>query len=190
MKKADKIKMFKDAIGTYNYCRCYFRYDPNYFYFYPVGISDKLLFGILEDDFILDGFQIKRISDLTKIELKDDLCVQINKDNKILDNIEIPSVDLNTWNSVFNSLIKMNNIIIIEAEELDDSNNLFTIGRIINNDKSEVVFKEFGADGVWEEDLLYIPYKYIISVTFSSRYCNEWEKYFNKQIDSSRNSDL
>ena len=43
MKRDEKIKIFKDNIGTYNTLRCFFNYNSNYFYFYGVNINNKLI---------------------------------------------------------------------------------------------------------------------------------------------------
>jgi hypothetical protein len=92
MNKSDKIYILHNSVGTYNLCRYYFNYDNNYWYFYILDCSEKFLFGIEEDDFLLGGFQIRKISDLKKIEVKDDICVSINE-KKLLENIKKPEID-------------------------------------------------------------------------------------------------
>jgi hypothetical protein len=92
MNKSDKICILHNSVGTYNLCRCYFNYDNNYWYFYILDCSEKFLFGIEDDDFLLGGFQIRKISDLKKIEVKDDICVSINE-KKLLENIKKPEID-------------------------------------------------------------------------------------------------
>ena len=64
MKKSDKINILHKSKGTYNLCRCFFYYHPYYWFYYILNFSDRLLFGTKENDFILNGFQIRKISDL------------------------------------------------------------------------------------------------------------------------------
>ncbi|MDE6655528.1 MAG: hypothetical protein K2J85_00885, partial [Anaeroplasmataceae bacterium] len=108
MKKIDKINCLNDSKGTTNLCRCYFKYDPKYWYFYIMDFSDKFLFGVEEFDFILNGFQIRKISDLKKIELKDDLCIKMLEEKKPLDDLEVPSINLSSWKTIFESLKLLN----------------------------------------------------------------------------------
>ena len=110
MKKELKLTALASSKGTYNLCRCHFKYDINYFYFYIFDVSNKFLLGLEEDDFITDGFQIRKISDLTKIELRDDACVEINKQNRLLDGVKTPNVNINSWYDVFKSLKEIDKI--------------------------------------------------------------------------------
>lgn len=176
-----KIKqMFNDAIQPKQLCRVYMRYDPNYYYYYPLKASDKLFLGIEEDDFMLDGYQIRRFCDVVKLEYKNDMCCQINVNEGLVDSIAVPDVDVTDWKSVFLSLQKIGKNIIIEHEEPDVDENLFAIGRIDKVLNNKLYFTDFDADGVWDEDGLVIPYSSITSVTFNSRYVNVFSKYVNK----------
>ena len=56
MKKSEKLAVISSAKGTYDICRCYFKYHADYWYFYILGCSDKFLFGAEENDFQLNGF--------------------------------------------------------------------------------------------------------------------------------------
>lgn len=82
--------MLSSAKGTYDICRRYFKYNIDYWYFYILGCSDKFLFGAEENDFQLNGFQIRKISDLKKVEKKDALYAEINRNAHILENINDP----------------------------------------------------------------------------------------------------
>lgn len=189
MKKSDKINCLYNCVGTYHLCRCYFKYDINYWYFYILDYSEKLILGIEEDDFILDGFQIRKIADLRKIEIKDDICVKINREKKLLDNVQKPDIDLSSWKSVFESLRELDCYITIqheinvlrvcenncenkenlETENLEES--LFYIGTIKKVSKSAVELHPF--------DDVTIPYSKITSVTFGDRYSQTWKEYLS-----------
>lgn len=179
MKKSDKINLLHNAIGTYQLCRCYFKYDPNYWYFYILDHSDKLLLGVEEDDFMLDGFQIRKVSDLNKIEIKDDLCTKINEEKNLLVNVIKPDVDISSWKAAFESLKALNIFIIIENENSNEKSNFFYMGYIKKIKKHCVEFSPVGADGEWY-DSIEIPYSQITSVTFNDRYSTTWQKYLSK----------
>lgn len=179
MKKSDKINLLHDALCTYQLCRCYFEYDPNYWYFYILDHTDKLLFGVEEDDFMLDGFQIRKISDLKKIEIKNDLCMKINEEINLLANISKPPVDLSSWKTVFESLNALNVYLIIENENTDKDEDFFYLGYITAVNDSYIVFSSVDADGEWYDNIK-IPYSKITSVTFNDRYSKTWQKYLSK----------
>ncbi len=180
MNKTDKINVLRDSIGTYNLCRCFFTYNPYYWYFYILDYSDKLLFGIEEDDFILDGFQIRKISDLKKIEIKDDLCPKMNEENQVLTGVKKPEIDLSSWKTVFESIDKLKCYLIVENEKPEKDGNFFYLGYIKDIKKSYAVFSSVDADGKWAENVI-IPYSKITSVTFKDRYSTTWQKHFSKK---------
>ena len=176
MNKSEKIDILQNSLGTYNLCRCCFSYDENYWYFYILNYSEKLLLGIKEDDFILDGFQIRKISDLKRIEVNDDICAKINEENKLLENIKEPEINLSSWKAVFESLKALNILIIVENENIDKGNRFFYVGYVRKIKKSSIIFSAIDADGVWCDDIE-IKYSKITSVTFGDRYSTTWQKY-------------
>jgi hypothetical protein len=60
-------------------CRVFLYYDVYYRYYIPLLISGKLFLGAEEDDFIIDGYHIRRFKDVTKAQIKDDMCNKILK---------------------------------------------------------------------------------------------------------------
>lgn len=176
MNKSEKIDVLHNSVGTYNLCRCYFNYDQNYWYFYILDHSEKLFFGMEEDDFILDGFQIRKIPDLKKIEIKNGICVKINEKQKLLADVKIPKIDLSSWRTVFESLKVLDIFIIIQNENNDKNNCFFYIGNVRKIKKSTIIFSYFDVDGIWYDDIE-IPYSKITSVTFGDRYSKTWQEY-------------
>ena len=179
MKKEKKLTILMNSKNTYDLCRCYFKYDINYFYFYIFDFNNKFFLGLEEDDFITDGFQIRKISDMKKIELKDDKCIEFNRQNKLLDGINVPNININSWKDIFKSLKELNRIIIVEDENINPKECEYAIGKVIKVKDSEVHLKVFDSDGIWLDGYLVIPFRCISSVTFNSRYCVQWEKYFD-----------
>lgn len=174
MKKSKMLKRLRTLMNSYNFGRCYFKYGVYYRYFYILDCTEKLFLGAEEDDFLLNGFHVRRISDMKKIEIKDDLCVKINKENKLLENTEKPDIDLSSWKKLFKSLKKLNCFIIIENEYTD----MFYIGSIEKVKKNSVVFDPFDADGIWF-DSVEIPYKKITTVIFGDRYSKAFQEYLS-----------
>ena len=179
MKKSDKLNLLHDSTGNYQLCRCYFDYDSNYWYFYILDFTDKLILGVEEDDFILDGFQIRKISDLKRIEIKEDLCQKMNEDKQILAEVKKPEINLSSWRNVFESLKSLNVFLIVENEKTYSDDSFFCLGYVKDIKKSCIIFSSVDADGVWYDNIV-IPYSKITSVTFNDRYSKTWQKYLSK----------
>ncbi len=177
MKKLDIIELINKAIISKEMCRIFFKYNHHYSYHFPLKTSEKLFLSANEDDFIIDGFSVRRFCDIKNIEINNDKCIEIIKCEGILDNITIPEIDITNWYSTFLSLSKLNINIIIEKENLDDDECEFAIGKIVRVLKTKVVFNHFDADGIWQKDYYEIPYSQITSITFASRYVDVFSKY-------------
>ena len=66
LNKNEILSILKDAEGSYEMLRFYFCYDQEFLEFkkfYVASYSEEFIFGIKEDDFILNGFQIRKLSD-------------------------------------------------------------------------------------------------------------------------------
>lgn len=177
MKKSEMKELVRAAINTKELCRMFFKYDLNYRYYFPFQASDRLFLCAEEDDFIIDGFSIRRFCDLTKVQIKDDKCIEIIRNEGILNNLFAPEVDLTDWHSVFLSLQRIGKNIIVEKESLDEDEWEYVIGHIEKVLKNKVLFKHFDADGVWQDAPLEIPFSQITSVTLGSRYVETFSKY-------------
>jgi len=94
MKKQEKIELIQRGIDEIAICRCYFTYEQNYFYYYLNAVNDKFILGQEEDDFLLDGYCIRKMSHLKKVEIKDDKCNEINKMFGIVDQVTNPGIDI------------------------------------------------------------------------------------------------
>ena len=179
MKKTDKIKVLNNAIDTKRLCDCVFNDDSDSLFLYILQVSDKLLLGIEEDDFALDGFFIRKISDLKTIEMRDNLCNKIESELNLLAGVQLPQIDVTSWQSVFESLKSLNRLIIVETEDSDNYYSSFHMGFITEIKKSSIVISEIDADGVWYKDIQ-ILYSDITSVNFGDRYSKTWQQYIEK----------
>lgn len=184
MKKQEKLDIIREAIERPQICRCYFTYSDVYFYYYPNAVNDKFLLGQEEEDFLLDGYCIRKISQLKKVEIKDDKCNEINRLIGLTKELAMPDVDITNWQTIFNSLQKLNKFIIIE----DDINEQFAIGIIEKTFKNKLYFKSFDADGIWDDAGLEIPYSQITSVKWACRYSDIWQKYMSNHSSDTTNT--
>lgn len=180
--------MIKDIIAAClrdrKLCRVFLRYDLNYFYYFPLMLNDRLFLGIEEDDFLLDGYFIRRFKDVTKAEIKDDFCGEIIKQEGLIDRIEVPDVDLTSWETIFRSLQERDKNIIVEKENLDENECEFIIGRIEKIYKKFIYVRHFDADGIWQQAPFRIPYTEITSIIFASRYVETFSKYLSELPDN------
>ena len=173
MKKQDKINLIASSIGSKQIVRMYFKYDENYWYFYPNAVSERLMLGQEENDFQLNGYQIRRISDLVKAEIKDDLCSKIDIWKGIIDGIHAPEVDVTSWQTVFRSAELQDKCFIIE----DENNGVFRIGFIKRAYARYVSLYHFGANGEFDEEPYIFPYSKITTVSWNTRYTKTWHEY-------------
>jgi len=174
MKKQEKLAIIERAIANIEICCCYFSYDDNCFCYYPNAVNEKFILGQEENDFLLNGYAIRKISHLKKVEIQDDKCNEISKELGITAQVKTPQIDISSWQNIFHSLKALNDIIIIENE----INEEFTIGIIRKVLKNKLYFLEFDANGVWSDYELEIPYSTITAVEWNTRYINAWKKYF------------
>lgn len=180
MKKSKIKAIINSSVGKRNICRVFFRYDLNYRYYFPLISTDKLFLGAEEDDFIIDGYSIRRFVDVTKVQIKKDKCLEILQSEGIINNIKTPNINLSNWGTAFASLQIMNKNIIIEKESLKDDECEFIIGRIDRIYKKFVYIYHFDADGIWQENPYKIPYAEITSVSFGTRYVEIFSKYLDE----------
>ncbi len=179
MKKIQIKELMKQAIEPHKICRVFLGYDVNYRYYFPLIVGERLFLGAEEDDFILDGYSIRRFKDVVKSEIKDDKCLEIDIAEGLMEHLVTPDVDITDWKTSLTSLQKNGKNIIIEKESLDENEAKFVIGKVVKVMKNKVLFKAFDADGVWEDESWEIPFSQITSITFGSRYVEVFSKYLS-----------
>lgn len=129
--------------------------------------------GSEEDDFILDGFCVRRLRDIFEITDRKGFYQKIFEAEG-LTGFEAPDVDISDWRGVFASLLKLGKNIIVENEYEDG---FFRIGTIEAVEEDHVLLRHFDADGIWQEEPMKIAYRDVTSVTFGSRYVEVFSKY-------------
>lgn len=177
MKKETKIQLLEQGIAPPKPVRFYTRFEPFYYYYYPNAVNEQFLLGQEENDFQLDGYHIRKIAHIDKVECKDDLCPVINEWNGVVKEVRHPGIDISSWNSIAQGLSAMGRFLIIE----DEKNELFAIGRIRRVCKRHIVFEHFDANGIWQDEPLRIPYSTITHIAWDTRYANNWEAYLRSR---------
>lgn len=164
------------AVTLYRFC------DPIYKTIWPLAVSEKLILGCRDNDFLLDGFEILRIKDIYKIYAQDSLYDQIMRQEHILDSITKPNICIQSWKTVLTDLAIQEKTIIIEQENVDEAKSIFSIGQIKKIDKGQIYFRYFDADGVWSKKPRIIPYKEITRISFDGRYEQTYGRYVTKNF--------
>ncbi len=114
MTKTEMKELVHKSIGGRNLLRMYFRYDANYWHCFPLDANEKLILGIKQDDFILDGYSIRRYVDLKKVQIEEGKRIDILRNEGVIDSIKTPNIDISNWEAVYSSLQKLNRNIIVE----------------------------------------------------------------------------
>lgn len=185
MTKLEKRQIIDACLSPKKLARVYMNYTQNYwYYFFPMESSDTLFLGIEEDDFILDGYSIRRLRDIDKIEIKDDICLEIHRKQGTLEAIVAPDVDITNWETVFTDLKRIGKNIIVERELPDNQDADFWIGRIERVNRTSVLLRCFDGDGIWGDAPVRISYPEITSVTANSRYGSVFSKYLDPLPDN------
>lgn len=129
-------------------------------------------------DFTLDGYIVLPVSQIQKI--------RYNKNDKYYHKIMVAegeveksgisySVNLSTWQKIFDSIKQRQLNVIVECEQSDI--NSFNIGPIIKTTKKKVYIQYFDATGFFEGKPTVIDFEKITKVVFDDRYTNIFSKY-------------
>ena len=183
-RKIDKMENIKEtiieAIENKELIGIKARYSREALFFYPTKMNNEFFLGVEEFDFVLDGYQIRKTEDITDSLIIRNFSSEINVKEGLLDQVIYFDINLNSWYTIFNDLMKMNNIVSIERE-YNDEDEFFLIGEIIEVNEEEVIFRDFDVDGKWNEELNIVPFDIITTIRFNSRYINVWNKYIKTE---------
>lgn len=162
----------RKLIAPRTMCGIELEYSDQVLYGFPLAVSEQLFLVAEDDDFLLNGFQVRRLRDIFELGDRKGIYQTIAEKEGLTD-FAVPDVDITDWRSVFASLQKLGKHIIIEREYEPE---FFRLGVIEAVGEDHVVFRHYDADGIWQEPAK-IPYRDITSVTFDDRYANTFAKY-------------
>ncbi len=180
MTEAAMRETLQESAERRQVCNVYFWYDRNYWNLIPLALGEELFLSAEEDDFIIDGFTIRRFRDLDDVVAKDDMCTDILQKEGVLDALEAPPVNMTSWEQAFKDLQRLGGNVIVEVTRPDADEFDFVIGRIEIILRQSVFVRHFDADGVWQDRPVKIYYGDIASVTFASRYVNIFSRYLDE----------
>ena len=153
-------------------CGIEFEYSDHAQYYFPVAVGEGLFLSAVDDDFMLNGFTVRRLRDIFDLDSRKGIYQTIAEKEGLTDFVA-PDVDITNWQTVFASLQKHGRHIIVEREYEPD---FFRLGVIESVGEAHVIFRHYDADGIWQEPRK-INYREITSVTFDDRYANVFSKY-------------
>ena len=179
--KSELLRVLQEAQDERFVCRCGFFYDGSYEFCYVLGHSELLICFAREDDFLLDGFVIRELSDLRFIQRDEGLGDLICRECGLPDQLQFLPIDLSSWETVFRSLQRLGRMIIVENDLPDKG--FFRMGYVTDVTQAYIAFRSVDADGVWTEHVM-IAYDTITSVTFGDRYSSTWQKYLSAHSDA------
>ena len=177
MTPEEAAKILRSCIHPTALCRVGFRYDLYPEQYFPLAVSDSLFLAVTEQDFQLDGYTVRRLSDIVTAEAVRGAYLAIHKAEGSLSKLFAPPVLLDSWRSVFTSLASSGEFVIAEENAIRPSDSVFLIGKILRTGSNGAEMRCFDADGVWDGELTPISFSRITSVTFGSRYISTYAKY-------------
>ena len=163
--------------------RVRFTYGDYYEMLFPIALSNDLFMSIIDRDFILDGYTIRRISDV--VEAKDirTTYLSIHSREGNLKKLSTPPVDISSFRSAFTSLIKSKKYLIIEGRVIRTGEFYVVVGIPLAVRDSALKFRSFDGAGKWSENTITIPYSTIDAVTFGSSYVSAYSRYVKPFVD-------
>jgi len=157
-------------------CRLTLRGRGDAFFCFPLDCSDTLLLCVREDDFLLDGYAVFPLTEVSEARADESLSARILDALRVPRAAAAPAVSLRDWESLFSSLLALRADVIVECGGRH-APYPFSIGRIEAVSDRALTLRHFDADGVWERAPREIDYGAITGVSFGTRYILTLTKY-------------
>lgn len=179
MDENEIYQTLKSSINNIAVCKISFENQLYEDFYFPIAFSHDLFLGILERDFVLDGFSIRKIYDITNVEAIRGTYLKIHQSEGNLSRITRPPISLESWKSVFRFISSSNEIVSIEGylPEGDDFEKFFIIGKVLAVGEQGIRFRTFDGGGNWAEKPMTLPYFAITNVSFGNSYTTTYAKY-------------
>lgn len=177
MAVSEVSNIIRSCISPVAICKIGFTYQQYEEFFFPLAISNELFFAVSERDFRLDGFTVRRISDVTSAEPIRGTYLKIHHAEGNISRLSLPPVDIKNWQQVFRSISAANETVIIEGTAPSTDNRYFLIGKVLAAGEQGIRFRSFDGSGTWSDRVITVPYASIFSMTFGSSYITTYNKY-------------
>jgi hypothetical protein len=177
MTKNEITKVIASCITAPALLEVKYSYNQYVDFAFPLALSDKLFLAVCEDDFLLDGYTVRRLRDITEATKKEDGYFRIHRAEGTLSRLYRPPVDITDWKTVFTSLLSSGEILIVEQEDANPKRGDFLIGRLLRVGAQSAELRGFDGDGIWDDETTVVSFSEITSITFGSRYITTFAKY-------------
>ena len=175
---ANEIKNIRDAVGSNRLCRCRLSGLSEGGYYYVLAANEYFFLAAREEDFMLNGYEIRLVSDLKEAEYVDSVISDILTERGVPQGIVDPQIDLSSYSNIFGSLFFQNKMIFLEST--DGERNFFDYGKILRVGRQSLILLPFDENGLWMEDVE-VFYEDITGVTFGDRYNVVWQEYLERR---------
>ena len=115
---ANEIKNIRDAVGSNRLCRCRLSGLSEGGYYYVLAANEYFFLAAREEDFMLNGYEIRLVSDLKEAEYVDSVISDILTERGVPQGIVDPQIDLSSYSNIFGSLFFQNKMIFLESTDV------------------------------------------------------------------------
>lgn len=153
---------------------------PEHDHGFVLGVSPSLVLYENEEDFLLNGYRVIRVGDLTAVRCGryDRYCERMMRGEGVSPGDGLAHTpDLASWRTLLAGLKRSGILVIVECETGDPVEDAFYIGRIERVDRSSVALRHFDALGWWDDEPTRIAFDAITRVRFGERYIEVFAKY-------------
>lgn len=181
MIKMEKFRLLNESKTEKKLARLTYSYDALPFYGYVDDFDEELFLCQQEDDYQLDGYHVRRISLLKKIEILNDLESEINEWNGVTAQVSNPGLDLTSWKTFFEAMKAYEGFMIVE----DEVKGYFSVGYLRDIGEKGIILDDFDENGIfYPDDPRMIPYDSITHVAWDTRYCRNWYGFLKAREES------
>ena len=162
-----------------------FNYSDYYEMLFPLTTSNELFISVVDRDFILDGYTVRKISDIESIKEITQTYLTIHARIGNLKKLNPPKINISNFRSLFVDTIKSGENIIIEGFSPNSEKQFFFIGKALATSENALKFIPFDGGGNWSETPLTIPYSSISAITLRSSYIKAYSRYIATHSEQS-----
>lgn len=177
MTQKEAYDVIRSCISPISICKIGFSYQKYEEFFFPLMLSNDLFLGIIERDFRLDGFTVRKLSEIVSAEPIRGTYLKIHQSEGTLNKLSVPPISIKSWSSVFSAISASGENVIVEGIAPDNVSRFFLIGKVIAAGEQGIRFRSFDGSGNWNERTQTVPYNNISSLTFGSSYITTYSKY-------------
>ena len=149
----------------------------------PLAVSKYFILIAVIDDFLIDGYQVIRLEDVTCVERGDTEVflervflsenIEVNRDNLLLGHMD-------SMQDMFTVFLNSKKHISIENETEEQF--FFYIGIVLEVTDQYIDFIDYDEMGIWRRNSERVFYKDITCISFKSNYINVLSKYTRKEM--------